>query len=146
MLSTQIKPIINNIELRVNLFYYKHFNPYVTNHYNIVNKLEKYKSLSLCYFKKYPDSSNWGNLNEEFFNKNPNAKNEFYSCGKQQVQIKKEILSDIEFLCRNNKNCDICSDYFQSFYVEYNYHIEQNIDTVIDYLKKDIINNQLNIK
>lgn len=147
MFSTnKFKPIINNIELNANLSYYKYFDPYTTNHYNLINKLEKYKSLSSCYLSKYPNSSVWINSNDDFFDKNPDAKNEFHSCVSQQSVIKKEILSDIEFLCSKNKNCDICTDFFQSFYIKHNYHIDQNIDGVINYLKKDIINNELNIK
>lgn len=134
--------IINKIKFNINLLYFKYFNPYTINHYNLINKLNKYKSISLSYYAKYPGSSNWGNLNDKLFEDKPHAKQEFYFCSEQQKQIKKQILSDINFLSKKNKNYNICSDYFQSFYVKYDYHIDQNIDNVINYLEEDIMKNE----
>jgi CRISPR/Cas system-associated protein Cas5 (RAMP superfamily) len=133
-----------NFEYYFKLYYYRYFNPHIVNHYNLINKLNTYKSIGLSYYKKYPGASNWGNLNEKLFEEKPQAKQEFCYCLEQQEQIKKQILLDIKFLSKKNKNYKICSDYFQSFYVEYDYHIEQNIDSVINYLKEDIIVNELN--
>ncbi len=133
-----------NFKYYTKLYYYRYFDPYVVNHYNIINKLISYKSIGLSYYNKYPGSSNWGNLNEKLFEEKPEAKQEFYSCSEQQDLIKKQVLSDIKFLSKKNKNYKICSEYFQSFYIQYDYHIEQNIDSVINYLKKDIFENELN--
>jgi len=135
--------IINQIKFNINLSYYKYFNPYIVNHYNLINKLNRYKTISLSYYKKYPRASNWGNLNDELFKNIPVSKQEFYSCVEQQEQIKKQIMSEINFLTKKNKNYNICSVYFQSFYVKADYHIEQNIDDVINYLKKDIMKNEI---
>jgi len=138
-------PVIINIknEMKFNicLLYYKYFNPYIVNHYNIINKLNIYKSLGSSYYSKYPGASNWGNLNDKLFQNNPQAKKDFYYRLEQQEQIKKQIMSDIDFLSKKNKNYDICSDFFQSFYVKSDYHIDQNIDGVINYLHKDVMKN-----
>jgi hypothetical protein len=101
--------------------------------------LDKYKSISTTYFNKYPSSSNWGNLNDKLF-ENPSIKQEFVSCVKVQSQIKTQVLYDIQILCNENKNSDLCSEQFQTFYVQTNYHIEQNIDDVIDCVKSDVMN------
>jgi hypothetical protein len=135
--------IINKIKFNINLSYYKYFNPYTINHYNLINKLNVYKSISLSYYNKYPEASNWRNLNDELFKNIPISKQEFFSCVEQQEQIKKQILSDINFLTKKNKNYDIGSEFFQSFYIKADYHIEQNIDQVINYLQKDIMKNQI---
>jgi hypothetical protein len=135
--------IKNKIKFNICLLYYKYFNPYVINHFNLINKLNIYKSIGLSFYDKYPGASNWGTLNDELFKNNPDAKKYFYSCAEQQVQIKKQIMSDINFLTKKNKNYDICSDFFQSFYVKSDYHIEQNIDGVINYLQKDIMKNEI---
>lgn len=134
--------VINQIKFNINLIYYRYFNPYTINHYNLINKLNSYKSICLSYYDKYPGASNWGNLNDELFKNRPESKQEFYSCVEQQEQIKKQIISDINFLTKKNKNYDICSEFFQSFYVEADYHIEQNIDGVINFLQKDIMKNE----
>jgi hypothetical protein len=60
------------------------------------------------------------------------------SCVKVQSQIKTQVLHDIQVLCNENKNSDLCSEQFQTFYVQANYHIEQNIDDVIDCVKTDV--------
>ncbi len=88
---------------------------------------------------KYPSSSNWGNLNDKLF-ENPSIKQEFVSCVKVQSQIKTQVLQDIQVLCNEHKNSDLCSEQFQTFYVRTNYHIEQNIDDVIDCVKADVMN------
>lgn len=135
--------VVNQVKFNINLIYYRYFNPYTVNHYNLINKLNSYKSIGLSFYDKYPGSSNWGNLNDELFKNKPDAKKNFYSYVEQQVQIKKQIMSDINFLTKKNKNYDICSDFFQSFYVKSDYHIEQNIDGVIYFLQKDIMKNEI---
>ena len=132
-----LKPYINQINFGLKLYYYRFLDPYQINHYNLINKLDKYKSISTTYFNKYPYFSNWGNLNEKLF-ENPLIKQEFVSCVKVQSQIKTQVLHDIQILCNENKNSDLCSEQFQTFYVQTNYHIEQNIDDVIDRVKSDI--------
>ena len=135
-----LKPYINQINFGLNLYYYKFFDPYQINHYNLINKLDKYKSISATYFNKYPSSSNWSNLNEKLF-ENSSIKQEYFSCVKVQSQIKTQVLHDIQVLCNENKNSDLCSERFQAFYVQTNYHIDQNIDNVIDCVKKDVMKN-----
>ena len=132
-----LKPYINQINFGLKLYYYRFLDPYQINHYNLINKLDKYKSISTTYFNKYPSFSNWGNLNDKLF-ENPLIKQEFVSCVKVQSQIKTQVLHDIQILCNENKNSDLCSEQFQTFYVQTNYHIELNIDDVIDRVKSDI--------
>jgi hypothetical protein len=132
--------ILKNIHYNVNLNYYRYFKPYYINHYNLINKLTEYKSVGLSYYDKYPNASNYRNLNEELFKKNHKAKEEFKIISKTQEQLKKTIINDINMICNNY---EINSDNFQSFYIKYDYHIEQNIDTMIDYIKKDIIKNNI---
>ena len=134
-----LKPYINQINFGLKLYYYRFLDPYQINHYNLINKLDKYKSISTTYFNKYPSFSNWGNLNDKLF-ENPLIKQEFVSCVKVQSQIKTQVLHDIHVLCNENKNSDLCSEQFQTFYVQTNYHIEQNIDDVIDCVKSDVMN------
>ena len=134
-----LKPYINQINFGLKLYYYRFLDPYQINHYNLINKLNKYKSISTTYFNKYPSFSNWGNLNDKLF-ENPLIKQEFVSCVKVQSQIKTQVLHDIQILCNENKNSDLCSEQFQTFYVQTNYHIEQNIDDVIDCVKSDVMN------
>ena len=139
MISLQnnyFKPYITQINFNINLYYYRFFNPYKINHYNLINKLHQYKYISSNYFKKYPSASPWGNENEQLFKENPSSKTEYYSCSEQQQQLKQQIVSDIKTICNNNNNCNLCSEWFQSFYIQYDYHIEQNIDGVIGYIKK----------
>ena len=45
-------------------------------------------------------------------------KQEFVSCVKVQSQIKTQVLHDIQILCNENKNSDLCSEQFQTFYVQ----------------------------
>lgn len=142
--NTSFNNMATNFKYYTKLYYYRYFDPYIINHYNLINKLNKYKSIGLSYYNKYPGASGWGNLNEKLFEEKPEAKQEFYSCSEQQDLIKKQVLSDVKFLSKKNKNYKICSDFFQSFYVKYDYHIEQNIDSVINYLKEDVIANELN--
>lgn len=134
---------ITHIKFNIYLLYYKYFDPYTVNHYNLINKLNKYESIGLSYYNKYPKASNWSNLNDKLNKVNPQAEQDFNFCLEQQEQIKKQIMSDINFLSKKNKNYNICSDFFQSFYVRYNYHIDQNIVGVINYLKEDIIKNEI---
>jgi hypothetical protein len=134
-----IKPYITKFNFYKNLYYYKFFNPYRINHYNLINKLYQFKYISNNYFKKYPSASNWGSENEELFEKNPSSREEFYSCSKEQELLVKQLVSDIKIICNNNKECDLCSEWFQDFYIKYSYHIEQNIDGMINTIEKDII-------
>lgn len=97
-----------NIIFYKNLFYYRYFNPYAINHYNIINKLIMYKSSI--------------ELHE---------------------QIKKSLICDIHTICQSEKKFEICTEKFQLFYIKYNYHIEQNIDAMIECVKKDIIINDI---
>lgn len=135
--------IFTNIRLYTNLLYYKYFNPYVINHYNVINKLIKYKSIGLNYYNKYPSAKFASNLNKELFDSNPKAKEEFFYSSKLQEELKKSLINDINTICESNKKCDVCFEKFQSFYIKCDYHIEQNIDAVIDFVKKDIIKNNI---
>jgi hypothetical protein len=137
--SNYFKLYSTQFYFNVKLYYYRYFNPYKINHYNIINKLHQYKYISSNYFQKYPTAKNWGNLNEELFKENPSSKTEFYSCSKEQDILKNQVVSDIKLICKNNKECILCSEWFQNFYIKYDYHIEQNIDGVIDYIKNDVI-------
>jgi hypothetical protein len=132
---------INSINFIIKLNYYNWFDSYTPNHFNLINKLYKYKHIYLNYKKKYPEVSSWINLNEELFKKFPSSKEEFYSGKKEQEYLIKQIISDINFICDKNENkkCDICSEKFQNLYIKHDYRISQNINTVIECIKNDII-------
>lgn len=126
-----------------NLFYYRYFNPYAINHYNVINKLITYKSIGLNYYNKYPNAQFSANLNKKLFDSNPKAKEEFEKSMELQNKIKKYVISDINTICESEKKFEIGSEKFQSFYIKYDYHIEQNIDAMIECVKKDIIKNDI---
>jgi hypothetical protein len=132
-----------NAKFYITLYYYRYFNPYIINHYNVINKLLTYKFIGLTYFKKYPQAQHYENLNEKLFRKNPTAKTEFIKSMESQEMLKKSIINDINLICNYNKNCEICCEHFQSLYIKEHYHIEQNISAVVDYIKDDIIKNKL---
>lgn len=132
-----------NIIFNLKLNYYRYLNPYVINHYNIINKLLTYKSIGVSYYSKYPKAQSFMNLNEELFSSNPKAKEEYIKSSEIQEKIKKSLINDINIICKSNKNYKISSENFQSYYIKYNYHIEQNIDSMIDYIKNDIIKNDI---
>ena len=133
-----LNPYINQIKFGLKLYYYRFLDPYQINNYNLINKLNKHNSISIHFFNKYPSASNWFNLNDKLF-ENLSIKQEFLSCSKAQSNIITQVLHDIQILCNENKNSDLCSEQFQSFYVEKKYHIEQNIDEVIDCVKNDVM-------
>jgi hypothetical protein len=145
--SNNNKTMLINFTYYLRLNYFRYFNPHIINHYNLINKLITYKSIGLSYYNKYPSASGWYNLDNHLFAQRPQAKKDFVFGSEQQEQIKKQILSDINFLSEKKKNKGnnyiICSETFQSFYVEKDYHIEQNIDELVKCLKKDIFTNEL---
>ena len=132
-----------NINFNLKLNYYRYFNPYVINHYNIINKLLTYKYVGQSYFSKYPKAEGWANLNNELFDSNPKAKEEFEKGMKIQSNIKKSIVDDIKMISKSEIKYEISSERFQSFYIEADYHIEQNIDSMVNYIKEDIIKNDI---
>lgn len=132
--------MIKDLKFYFYLLNYRYFNPHAINHYNLINKLIKYKSIGKSYFVKYPTANNFINLNEELFNKNPKAKEEFLLSSKMQLQLKKSIIDEINVICKKTDQCKICSKEFQSFYIDTDYHVEQNIDLMINDIKSDIFN------
>lgn len=129
-----------NFLFRLN--YYKYFKPNEVNHYNIINKLLFYKQIGLKYLDKYPTARNFINLNEELFNKEPEAKSEYLKVSETQKKIKKNVISDIKTICETNKNYNMASKEFQEFYIKYDYHIDE-VDLLIKDLKKDIVDNKI---
>lgn len=87
------------IKYNLKLNYYKYFNPYIINHYNIINKLVIYKSIGLSYYNKYPNSESFINLNEKLFSTNSKAKEEFEIGSLTQKIIKKSIIDDVNIIC-----------------------------------------------
>lgn len=150
MLSIKLpNNFLNEFVFHSKLIYYKYFNPFEINHYNLINKLQLYKSIGLNWYSKYPGASNWGNLNEGLFEKEPEAKKNFYEISEKQEKIKKSLISDINILTKfylrksSNPSLKICSEQFQSFYIVNDYHIEQNIDGMIRVIKDDILENNI---
>lgn len=131
------------IKFNLKLNYYRYFNPYVINHYNVINKLLTYKSIGQSYYSKYPSAQNFSNLNVELFESNPKAKEEFEKGMKIQDEIKKSIIDDIKIISKSEKKYEISSERFQSFYIEAEYHIEQFIDSLVNDIKRDIIKNEI---
>jgi hypothetical protein len=139
MTENRLYKIMSEIRFYANLKYYKYFNPNEVNYYNIINKLYLLENISNSYFRKYPDTDTIS-LREKIFKENSVARDEFYKCVQESQTNKKQILNDINTLCKNenNKKCKICSEDFQTFYVERNYHIEQNIQLLIKIFKEEI--------
>jgi hypothetical protein len=78
-------------------------------------------------------------MNEELFLNNPKAKSDFLNTHEIQQKLKKSILYDLKIISNDTQNYNINTIKFKTFYIEKNYHIEQNIDALISELKKDII-------
>jgi hypothetical protein len=132
-----------NIKYIYKLYYYRFIDPYKPNHYNLINKLYSYESIGKDYLNKYPTSSVWINENENLFINQPSARDDYMNASEIQEKIKKSIINDIDIISKKNKNYNISKDEFQTFYIKSNYHIEQNIDGIIDELKNDIIMNDI---
>lgn len=143
-LDTSFNKLIKNFKFYFKLNYYRYFDPYAINHYNLINKLITYKSIGLNYLKKYPNAQTFPNLNEELFNSNPKAKEEYYKVARTQKEITKSVVNDIKIITKSPNNFAISSEDFQSFYINYDYHIGQCIDNMIEDLKKDIDTNNIN--
>jgi hypothetical protein len=124
-----------------NLYYNRIFYPYNINHYNIVNKLSRYKCIHSNYINKYPAAIDYSKL-DKLFEDNPTSKREFHSCVDEQESLKNQVVHDIKLICRRNKVSNLNSEWFQTFFIKSDYHIEQNIDGVIDYVKKDVLENK----
>ena len=77
-----------NIRFNVKLYYYRYFDPYRINHYNLINKLVTYQNIALRYLKKYKGATVFSHLNENLYNSNPKAKEEFEIESEMQRQIK----------------------------------------------------------
>lgn len=135
--------LYKDIKFKLKLNYYRYFNPYIINHYNVINKLLTFKTIGVSYFSKYPKAQSHVNLNDKLFDSNLKAKEEFLITAETQTNIKKSIIDDINIICKSDKKYEINSENFQSFYIKYDYHIEQNIDSMVEYLKKDIIKNDI---
>lgn len=135
--------IFMDIKFYFKLQYYKYFNPYIINHYNVINKLLKFESISETYYNKYPNANSFGNLSDKLFESNHNAKEEYKKSLEIQEKIKKSIINDIKMISDSNKKYEINSEYFQSFYIDKDYHIGQYIDSIVDFIKNDIIKNDI---
>lgn len=136
---------MNNLKYNLKLIYYRVFDPYTINHYNVINKLIRYKKVGLLYYNKYPNAQSFENLNKELFDSNPNAKQEWDKISTIQSELQVSVINDIMHICNCNKNSAsvICSTNFKSYFIEKNYHIGQYVDTVIELVKKDIKINKL---
>lgn len=128
MSENRLYKIMSEIRFYANLKYYKYFNPNEVNYYNIINKLYLLENiLNSCISNSC--------ISNSYFRQYPNTQ-----CIKEIQTNKKQILNDINTLCKNknNKKCKICSKDFQTFYVERNYHVEQNIQLLIKIFKEEI--------
>lgn len=145
--QNKLKNIYNKFQYNLNLYYYKYVKPNNVNHYNIINKLDKYIYLGSSYYKKYPNASSWINLNDKLFLNNPKAIEDYNNCANQQKQLHKQILLDLissndnnnNNNNNNNKNYTICSQQFKHFWIESSYHIGQYPQDLKKILIKDII-------
>ena len=124
-----------NIQFELNKLYYKYIDPSSINHYKLLLLTEEYRNIGKNYFYKYPNSREWKNLSKQ-------SEIEFMDGSKQQSKMKKEFFEVREIICKKdtNKDCIICSDVFQEFYVEHNYHYEQCTENVMKDIIKDIQN------
>jgi hypothetical protein len=130
-----------NIRFELNKLYYKYINTSVVNQYKLLFLTEEYRQIGKNYFDKYPNATSWTNLNKELFDSNKQAEIEYMDGSKKQTEIKKEFCKNREILCKNDKNKDsaICSNAFQEFYVDCDYHYGQCSEHIADIMRKDII-------
>jgi hypothetical protein len=129
-----------NIQLKK--IYYKYINTTDINHYTLLNLTEEYINISKKYFNKYPNASNWINLNKELFDLNTIAEIDYNVASKKQYEIKKNFFENREIICKkcHNEEYIVCSDYFEKNYVEQKYHYGQYTDNVIKNIITDINN------
>jgi hypothetical protein len=134
-----------NIQFLLNKLYYKYIDTSTVNHYRLLLLTEEYREIGKNYFYKYPNAQTqnlnkeWKNFNE-LFDSNKQAEIEFMEGSKKQAEIKKEFFTNREIICKNCKDCIICSDSFHEYYVERNYHYGQSPELVIRDIIKDIQN------
>ena len=130
------------MNIKLKKFYYKYINTYDINHYRLLILTEEYMNISKKYFNKYPNASNWINLNQKLFDSNIYAKIDYNDASKKQSDIKNKFFKNREIICKKYKNKQyiICSDYFEKFYVAENYHYGQYADNVIKIIITDINN------
>ena len=131
-----------NIKIELNKQYYKYINSSIINHYKLLLLCDEYKNIGKKYFNRYPNAKEWINLNEKLFESNKQSEIDYINGSKRQVEIKKEFFKNREVICKNCKNKEsiICSDIFEEFYVNQNYHYEQNIQNIIKDITTDIQN------
>jgi len=122
---------IHLYEFNIKLNYYKCFDPYEINHYNLINNLNKCISIYENYYKICLPEYYFTPLNI-YTTKCQNTK---FLREKQSLIIKK-ILNDINYICSENNKYNICSN-------EFKYIVNDvNLEYVKEYIKKDIIDNQ----
>lgn len=122
--------------------YYKYIDTSTVNHFRLLLLTEEFIKIGKKYFLKYPNARCHINLNEELFHLNKQAEIDYLHSYKKQSKIQNEFFQKRDILCKDNKNkdCIICSDYFQKFYQEEKYHYGQLTEQVIKDIKTDIIN------
>jgi len=131
-----------NIQFTLNKIYYKYINTSIINHYTLLLLTEEYRQIGKNYFLKYPNAEGWSNMNKKLFDSNKQAEIEYIDGSQKQSKIKNEFFKNREIICENykNKDCIICSDTFQEFYVDNKYHYEQCTELILENIKTDILN------
>lgn len=130
-----------NIKIYLNKLYYKYIDTSSINHYRLLLITEEYIKTGEEYFYKYPSAV--GNSKQKLFETNKQAKIEYIAGLKKQNELEKIFFENREIMCKNSdisKDCIICSEYFQSFYVEADYHYGQCIENVLRDIIEDIKN------
>ena len=81
-------------------------------------------------------------MNKKFFDSNKQAEIEYIEASKKLSEIKNIFFENREIICKNSKNkdCIVCSTFFQEFYVNNQYHYGQYRDNIIKDIIKDILN------
>jgi hypothetical protein len=81
-------------------------------------------------------------MNDDLFLNNPKAKSDFLRTHEIQQKLKTSILHDLKIIYNDTKYHNDSTIKFKKFFIEQNYHIEQNLDSLISELKKEITTNK----
>ena len=133
-----------NIKVWLNKLYYKYIDTSIINHYRLLIITEEYINISEKYFWKYPNAYGWKNLNKQLFETNMQAEIDYHEYSTKQQELLQLFFTNSKIIC-NNSDCNnfiICSEKFQSFYIDKKYHYMQFPQNVINDIIQDIQNNE----
>ena len=66
---------------------------------------------------------------KELFETNKPAETEYMEASKKRAEIKREFFKNLEIICKDKKDCIVCSESFQD-YVNRHYHYGQSPEII----------------